>query len=310
MRLVLLVVALIAAGALACSGPLPGPVIAQSDQARFVAVRGSPGAVATAPPALALAPLPAPSPTRLPDTVGSPGGRPTAIPAAVDVPILMYHRVQDVRGTSRDPILLDLSVPPDLLRRHVAMLQELGAEGVTVADVVDYMYGRKVSPARAVALTFDDGYADTYTEAFPILRAAGWPATVFVVTDLVDQPGYLTWDQVRELSRAGWEIDSHTVSHPDLRTASNAELATQLRESRRIIERETGRPVLYFSYPAGMYDQRVMDAVGLAGYRGAVTVNHGTRHTLTRLFELARVRVHGDATEGELRARAMPPSWR
>jgi peptidoglycan/xylan/chitin deacetylase (PgdA/CDA1 family) len=222
----------------------------------------------------------------------------------------MYHRLQDVRKTSQDPILLDLSVPPDAVAAHVAMVKSLGAESVTIGDLVDFLYGRKVSPARPVAFTFDDGYDNTYTVAYPVLRAAGMRATLFVITDLVDQPGYVTWSQIRELSSAGWEIDSHTLTHPDLRALSNAELVHQRQQSKRELEQQTGRPLRYFSYPSGQYDNRVISAVGTAGYRAAVTVNYGMHFTLKDLFELTRVRIHGADDAATARARLLPATWR
>lgn len=231
-------------------------------------------------------------------------------PRSLDLPILMYHRVQSVPSSDNDPQLRNLSVPPESFEEHAAMIAAMGAETVGLEDVQDFFFGRKPAPSRAVVLTFDDGYDNTYTRAFPVLRRLGMRATVFVVPSLVDQPGFLTWDQIRELSAVGWSIQSHTLSHHDLRTLSNTELARELRESRTQIERVTGRPVWYLCYPSGVYDRRVIDAASLAGYHGAVTVNYGTRLEQRQLFELPRVRVHGSDSAETVRAAMLPASWR
>lgn len=260
--------------------------------------------------ALALVPLATASPGASPGSLGAPPVRPTPIPREIDLPILMYHRLQDVPASNPDTILRDLSVPPATFVRQVAMLSELGVTTVGLADAMDYLYGRKVAPRRPVVLTFDDGYADTYTVAFPALRAAGMRATVFVVTDLVGLPGYLTWDQTRTLAEAGWSIESHSMTHPDLREVADVQLATELRESRLRIGREVGRPVSFLNYPAGKYNPRVVRAAAVAGYTAAVTVNYGTRLSLATVLEWPRVRVHGADSALDLRSNMLPASWR
>ncbi len=259
-------------------------------------------ALPSAQPAARPATLPAPSP--------SPSSSPLALPPSIDLPILMYHHVQDVPASSTDLILKGLSVPPRAFREQVEMLKKLGVQTVSMDDVLDYFYARKPIPPRAVVLTFDDGYADTYTQAYPILGAAGMQGTVYVITDLVGARGYVTWDQLRELDRQGWSVQSHSITHPDLRVVSSAELQRQLRDSRAQIERELRRPVYHLNYPAGMYNQRVVDAAAIAGYRTAVTVNYGTRLTLRLLLELPRVRVNGQDDAATLRARMLPAGWR
>lgn len=272
--------------------------------------------VAAVPPApeggqaLALVPLGTMSSAASPSPLASPPPRPTPIPREIDLPILMYHRLQDVPAGNPDTILRDLSVPPAAFARQVAMLRDLDATTVSLADAMDYLYGRKVAPRRPVALTFDDGYADTYTVAFPALRAAGMRATVFVITDLMDLPGYLTWDQTRALAQAGWNIESHSMTHPDLREISDVQLATELRDSRLRIAREVGRPASFLNYPAGKYNPRVVRAAAVAGYTAAVTINYGTRLSLSRVLEWPRVRVRGADSALDLRSNMLPAAWR
>ncbi len=280
----------------------------------LVAVHDDPRADAEAdsPAFLPVAPAPAALPSPSPSPAASPASVPSALPLTVglDLPILMYHYVRDMPASSTDAVGKDLSVSPRNLTAQVAMLQQLNVTAVSMDDVLEYLYGRKAPPARPVVLTFDDGYDDIYTQAYPILAAGGMAGTAYVISDFVGQPGYMTWDQLRDLSRHGWSIQSHTISHPDLRVVADAELQRQLRESKARIERELGLPVQHLNYPAGKHDARVMAAAGAAGYRTAVTVDYGTRLTPRQLFDLPRVRVHGADSPSELRARLMPASWR
>lgn len=282
----------------ACAGPRSAGASEPADRV-LVAIRDT-AVPSDAEPALRLPAAPALPPASEPAPTSAAGA-----PSALDLPILMYHRVQVVQAGSTDLQLRDLSVPPAVFREHVRLLRQLGVETVGLDDVLDYLFGRRPPPRRAVVLTFDDGYEDTYSQAFPVLRAEGMKATIFVVTDLVNQPGYVTWDQLRELAAGGWLVESHSASHVDLREQPPAELRRQLVESRSRIEREIGRRVDFLSYPSGRYDQRVVDAAGLAGYRAAVTVENGSRLTLRQLFWLPRVRIHGTDDPATLKARLL-----
>jgi peptidoglycan/xylan/chitin deacetylase (PgdA/CDA1 family) len=107
---------------------------------------------------------------------------------------------------------------------------------------------------------------------------------------------------VRQLIAAGWEIDAHTVTHPDLTTVDPAQLRYQVAGSRAAIRRLFHQPVDFFCYPAGRYDARVVEAVRAAGYRGATTVDEGLGQR-SEAFTLKRVRVNGTDTAADLLAR-------
>lgn len=118
-----------------------------------------------------------------------------------------------------------------------------------------------------VTITFDDGYASTYRDAYPILRESGMPATLFVTTDWLNRKKsykgaeVMTVQQCRELSEAGWEIGSHTVTHPNLVHVSDSRLEAELGGSRQALESQ-GFIVQAIAYPGGSYDRRVHEAAG------------------------------------------------
>ena len=139
------------------------------------------------------------------------------LPSGLPPPILMYHYIRSVDPGS-DPLGYELSVTPDDFNSQMAWLREQGYIGVRMDGITRCLRGEAPCPAKAIALTFDDGYADAYTDALPVLKRYGLIATFYIVTNFVGQPGYMTWEQVAELRDAGMEIGAHTVSHPDLTT--------------------------------------------------------------------------------------------
>ena len=178
-----------------------------------------------------------------------------------DLLVLCYHAVQEAPVTALD-------VSESALRKQLELLLAKGYCGSTFAAAVGGAVG-----ARTLAVTFDDGHRSVLERAFPLLSELGMPATVFVPTSLVGQPGALSWDELRELARAGWEIGSHTVSHAMLTQASEDELANELRESRESIERELDQPCHSLAYPYGEADARVIAAAEAAGYRAACVLS-------------------------------------
>lgn len=174
-----------------------------------------------------------------------------------------------------------LSTTPERFAEQLHDLRRRGYEGVRLSDLAT-----RPPSGKAVAITFDDGYRSVDTLARPILDEVGWPATLYVPTDWIGRdepmtwPGIddwlggpheqellpLGWDDVRRLRDSGWEIGSHTCSHPRLTEIGDEELARELVTSREICERELGA-CESIAYPYGDVDQRVVAAAAVAGYR-------------------------------------------
>ncbi len=202
------------------------------------------------------------------------------------VPVLMYHEV-DPRpiGESR------LVVSPASFARQMAFLKRTGAQVIPVADLIEAFRSGRRLPSRAVALTFDDGFANNVTYAFPVLQQYHYPATIFVVTGWIGRPGYMTWDQIHALDRAGITIGSHSVSHPWLPALDEAALQHELVDSKRGLEAGLGHPVDLFCYPFGAHDPRVKRAVEAAGYRGACATNPGRQSSPRDPYAVKRLRI-------------------
>jgi peptidoglycan/xylan/chitin deacetylase (PgdA/CDA1 family) len=211
------------------------------------------------------------------------------------VPILMYHVVTKPPPGAAFP---GLYVSRAELAAEVAWLAGHGYRAVTLKQVFDAWTGRGALPRKPVVLSFDDGYRSQFVNAFPLLRARRWPGVVNLELGHVTADGGLTPRMLRQLIAAGWEIDAHTLTHPDLRYVDDAALRREVAGSRAEIRRRFGVPAEFFCYPAGRYDERVVAAVRAAGYRGATTVEFGLARS-SEPFTLARVRINaGDGAAG------------
>ena len=220
------------------------------------------------------------------------------------VPILMYHVTTDPPADAPFP---DLYVRRSEFEDQMTALHDAGYVAVTQQEVWDFWHRGGPLPARAVVVSIDDGYRSNYLNARPVLRRLGWPAVLNLKVGNLHEPDYgVTPGQVRELIALGWEVDSHTVDHPDLTTVDAATLAREVGDSRRRLQRAFGVPVNFFCYPAGRYDDAVVAAVEQAGYLAATTVNPGLASPAEAdRFTLNRVRVNagmsGAALVDELR---------
>ena len=212
----------------------------------------------------------------------------------MQVPVLMYHSISFPPPDS-DTIRLDLSVTPPAFDEQMKFLLSSGYHTVRVSDLLDHLLHGAPLPEKPIVLTFDDGYADNYKAAFPILEKYGMTATFYIIAKFTEdqRPGYVTWDQLREMANAGMEVGSHSIDHLDLRGKSIAFLTNQIAGSKQIIESRLGRTVKTFSYPSGEYDANSISVLRANGYLGAVTEIQGVQQTSDNVFELRRVRVRG-----------------
>lgn len=213
----------------------------------------------------------------------------------INVPILMYHYVSPVPDDA-DVYRVDLTISPENFRNHMAYLQENGYSAITLGDLYDaLMYGSALPP-KPIVLTFDDGYADHYEYAFPILEEYDFTGTFFVITGKADvnDSAHLSWTQIEAMADAGMQMESHTKTHPDLREREFDFLVYQILGSLESITAHTRVESLMFSYPAGRYDEATLAVVETSPILMAVTTQHGVSHTTDGRLELRRLRVSGD----------------
>jgi peptidoglycan/xylan/chitin deacetylase (PgdA/CDA1 family) len=225
-----------------------------------------------------------------------PGARDAVIPpgrTTVQVPILMYHYIRVPPSYAGDKIGWALSTSPEDFRQQMDYVDQHGYHPITLSDLRAYLNGRRPLPDRPVVLTFDDGYADLYTQAFPVLKRHHFRAVAYIVSGFVGRTGVnVSPEQVREMDAYGIEIGAHTVNHVDL-TKTGGTLAYEVGASKAALEALVGHPVLDFCYPSGRYNPRVIQAVQAAGFDSATTTESGATHSLNDRFAWSRVRVSG-----------------
>jgi peptidoglycan/xylan/chitin deacetylase (PgdA/CDA1 family) len=224
--------------------------------------------------------------------LGSPAIASTTGARTLDVPILMYHRIDYLRPTL-PAITRRLTVDPGDFARQMGWLKAHGYHSLTQEQLLAALRDGRPLPARPVVITFDDGYRDVLGKASPVIRRLGLHATEYVITGRLrgTDPSFLTAPELRVIEQRGIEIGSHTVTHADLPTLTDAQAFEELTASKRTLEQAVGHPVPWFAYPYGAYDSRVVQMVARAGYKLAVTTKPGTCQSSTRPLELERLEV-------------------
>ena len=204
------------------------------------------------------------------------------------VPILMYHVIAAPPSGASLPALF---VRPADFAGQMRWLVQHGYHAVTLHDVYEHWVADRPLPRRPIVISFDDGYLSDDTEALPVLRRLHWPGVLNLEVDNVQKNDLSSW-RVLDLKAAGWEIDAHTITHPDLTALDDTQLWREVEGSRVALRHMFHVPVDFFCYPRGRYDARVVDAVRRAGYLGATTTNPGLARP-GDLYTLSRIRIDG-----------------
>ena len=187
------------------------------------------------------------------------------------IPVLLYHHVNN-----DDTDMPALTLSPAEFENQIRQLDAAGFKTISPDELLGYMWGNKVNlPKKPLLITFDDGYADNYTYAFPILKKYGYKATIFMVGVNYDRAGRLSSRQIKEMQAAGFDIGGHTMTHPDLTTLDDARLRSEVEGCKIRAENKTKKPVHLFAYSGGFYNSAAVNAVEDAGYSGAFTVLTG-----------------------------------
>jgi len=261
----------------ACSAPVaplatPVPAITQV----FVVATPVPQATPV------LAPTVAPTPTAL--VTASANGDPAI------VPILMYHHLADLPPDASE-LRRTWTVAPKNFQAQIEWLAQHGFHTITMEQLVAHLKQRQPLPTKPIVISFDDGWEDGYTVAYPILKKNGFIGTFFIYTNPVDHKSYVTWAQLQEMAAAGMDIQAHTLTHPHLRDLAPDAALKEIAESKTILEKRLGKPIVALAYPFGEYNQAIIAMLKRAGYESAVTLAAGYRQRPDELFTLHRIRV-------------------
>ncbi|MDE3088063.1 MAG: polysaccharide deacetylase family protein [Chloroflexota bacterium] len=279
----LLVAALLAA----CSGASAQPAATPSAAMTIVPVIATPDTTPT------FAPTAIPAATRAPTafvTAPAPG-------SAAIVPILMYHHIQDLADGASE-LRLTWTVSPENFDAQMAWIAQRGFHAISMAQLAAHLKHSQPLPAKPIVVSFDDGWEEQYTVAFPILKKYDLSGTFFVYTNPIDHKEFMTWAQLQEMSTAGMDIQAHTLSHPHLRALAPDAAMKEIADSKTILETRLGKPIVAFAYPFGEYNAAIIGMVKQSGIELAVTLAAGYRQRPDELFTLHRIRVsYNDALQ-------------
>lgn len=207
-------------------------------------------------------------------------------PGSVQVPILMYHHI------AVSPIGSRYYVPPDRFEDELKLLHNWGYTTITTSMLVRAITQGASLPPRPIILTFDDSNEDNYTNAFPIMKKYGFTGVLYVVVEYINTANYLTVDQIKEMAAAGWEVGSHTETHPNLMNSSSVRY--EIVQSKIDLEKMLGVPILTFAYPFGDVGNTAVSYIHFANYIAAMgatgfTADQGPGN----LFVLQRCEIKG-----------------
>lgn len=200
------------------------------------------------------------------------------------VPILTYHHVGIPSGKWRLNTVSEKS-----FEFQMSFLKRHGFHVISFADLQDGIQRGRLFARNDVVLQFDDGYEDNYKYAFPVLKKYGFPASIFLISDKIGTPNFLTWDEIKEMEKYGILAGAHTRHHVYLPTQTLEKARDEIAGSKKIIEDHLGHSIDYFCYPTGGFTEETKALVKSAGYKAAVTTNRGKDRFNIDLFELKRI---------------------
>ncbi|WP_097025624.1 polysaccharide deacetylase family protein [Clostridium peptidivorans] len=204
--------------------------------------------------------------------------------AAVKIPVLMYHSI-NVKSTN------NLIITPQEFDKQIKWLKDNGFTPLFLDEVYSMLTTGKDIPLKPVALTFDDGYVDNYTEAYPILKKYNFKATIFLITDSIGQHSVLNEEQIREMYANNIDFQSHTASHHELNVLPYQKQLDELVRSKEALSKLLNKNIDCICYPVGRYNADTIKAAKTAGYKIGFTTKPGHAKQSDGLYTLTRVRM-------------------
>lgn len=210
------------------------------------------------------------------------------------IPILLYHSIDNSGSVT--------SIAPKEFRAHMQYLKSRNYQAISLQNYVEYLRMGRKPPQKMIVLTFDDGFKNNYTEAFPVLRRYGFIGTIFLPTDYIGgvcswdkdesipELPLLSWQEIQEMSDLGIDFGSHTCTHSHLTQLSYDEIKAELLKSKSIIEAKTNKPVTFFCHPYGDTNHQTQRAAQESGYLGAFGgLDFSLANSKDNLYDLERI---------------------
>lgn len=224
------------------------------------------------------------------------------------VPVLMYHKVSPGKKEK-------YRISPERFASQMEYLSKKGYQTISPDSLLEFVNPAparrngvkegKVLPERPVLITFDDGYKDNFTYAYPILKRYNFRATIFLVTRYIGKKNgwsrgeeeILSWEEIEEMKREGFSFGSHTHTHSNLLELPRDKVLSEIRDSKRILEERLEETISFFAYPYGKFNSQIEEIVKQAGYSGAFSTLPGTNGRNEDPFLLRRILTRGYDTK-------------
>jgi peptidoglycan/xylan/chitin deacetylase (PgdA/CDA1 family) len=208
--------------------------------------------------------------------------------ARKQVPVLCYHHIKNWTAATSAKAK-DYIVPVDVFSEQMKMLADSGYQTILPDQLYDYLAFNTPLPPKPVMLTFDDTDLEQYTVALPEMKKYGFKGVFFIMTVSLNRPNYMTRDHVRILSEEGHEIGSHTWDHRNVKLYTEPDWATQIDKPTKQLSSITGKPVKYFAYPFGLWNQQAVPELRKRGFTAAFQLStprdpQDPLHTIRRII--------------------------
>lgn len=208
------------------------------------------------------------------------------------IPILVYHGIRKT-GASENAMQKRFNISPEILEKEFSFLKNEGYETISFMDLYEAFSNNKPLPQKPIIISFDDGWKNQYTVAFPLLKKFGMRATFFVISGVLDGDLYMTSENIKEMSDAGMEIGAHTKNHPYLDRLSAEIAREEITGSKTALQKIIGKPITTFAYPYGHFNNETAKIVEQSGFRTARNTFLGITSKKDNLFRLKSI----EATE-------------
>jgi len=217
------------------------------------------------------------------------------------IPVLCYHQVREFRETD-SKTARDYIVPPGVFRQQMKILADSGYHTILPDELYNYLAKGKTLPAKSVMLSFDDTDLEQFTVALPEMKQHGFKGVFFIMTVSLDRPNYMSKEQVKQLAEEGNTIGSHTWDHHNVKKYEGEDWITQIEKPSRQLEKITGKPVEYFAFPFGLWNQQAIPELKKRGMKAAFQLS-AKRDENDPLYTIRRIIVPGSWSAETMMAR-------
>lgn len=225
------------------------------------------------------------------DTVKGKPAAATEILSRKEIPILCYHQLRDYRPTD-SKVARDYIVPPAVFSEQMQTLADSGYHTVLPDQLYDYLLYGKPLPPNPVMITFDDTDLEQFTVGAPELKKHGFKGVFFVMTVSIGRPNYMSKEQIRTLSDEGHVIGSHTWDHHNVKKYAGTDWETQIEKPTRQLEAITGKKIVYFAYPFGLWNEAAIPELKKRNMIAAFQL-YAKRDETDPLFTIRRIIITG-----------------